>query len=179
MAAAGASQWHHPFLWVVSLRHWVMCVTHPGCQSPTVIPCAAFFFFKHVQVIHKRLWAGFILRKGKKALKWEKLKFIWALLCLLREASVKGPRPCFRNVQPFLDCLLLMLCHRLVHTHKYCPPQLWPCQQRCRGQGEPYGTDLHKHLLHCLGLLPVSQRLYFAFAKAQLCIVLYTFRKCV
>lgn len=122
VAAAGASQWHHPFLWMVSLRRWVMCSRVQHCEE-TLIPCGSFylFFFKHAKVIQQCLCAdwGFIFWKKKKALIWENVKCSsehFTLSCLIREDSIKGRRPCFRNVQPFLDCLLLMLCHWLVHT---------------------------------------------------------------
>lgn len=36
-----------------------------------------------------------------------------------REDTLRGPRLHLRNVQPFLDCLVLMLCHRPVHTQTH------------------------------------------------------------
>lgn len=49
--------------------------------------------------------------------------------------SVKGARPVFRNAQPFLDCLLLMLCHRPGHTHiaSHSAPTLSVAPLRSRG----------------------------------------------
>ena len=88
-----------------------------------------------------------------------------------RLEKVEGPRLCFRNVQPFLACLLLMLCHRLVHTQILPHSALTLTVALLRSRVTIWDS-LTQTLTLLLRTVSIFTNLHFGFAKEQLCRVL-------